>query len=317
MSQIENQFPFVSIIVAAYNAEKTIEKCLNSLLNLDYPNYEIIVVDNNSSDNTAKIVKKYAEKTKKIIYLFEKKKGWPAARNKGIKYSKAEIVANIDSDCFATRDWLKTLLKELLSDPKVGGVVGKTKVEEGKTLAEKYYAQSDPFNFEKKLNNPSIPWELIPWGGGNNAYRKAIFEKIGYYDSETYTSGADVEFHYRLKKYTNYKIKYVPNAIIYHAPRGSIKEFFKVSAKYTYDAVLRFKEYSSLKIEPSQFISKKIKEIIKNILGFHYRCIKFLLGRETKLRVVEPFFDVIGLLGALYGYLKAQLKKNNLDFKIN
>jgi len=306
MSQIENQFPFVSIIVAAYNAEKTIEKCLNSLLNLDYPNYEIIVVDNNSSDNTAKIVKKYAEKTKKVIYLFEKKKGWPAARNKGIKYSKAEIVANMDSDCFATRDWLKILVKELLSDPKIGGVVGKTKVEEGKTLAEKYYAQSDPFNFEKKLNNPSIPWELIPWGGGNNAYRKVIFDKIGYYDSDTYISGASIDFHQRLKKETTYRIKYVPKAIIYHAPRGSIKEFFKVSAKYISDGVLRSKRYTTLKINSSQFILEKIKEVIKNILGFHYRIIKFILGKETKLRLVEPLFNIVCLMGSLYGYLKAK-----------
>ena len=83
--------PFVSIIVAAYNAEESIERCLEHLLNLDYPDYEIIVVDNNSTDKTPGLIKKY-----NVIYLIEEKRGWPAARSRGIKYSKADFVANID-----------------------------------------------------------------------------------------------------------------------------------------------------------------------------------------------------------------------------
>lgn len=301
---MSNELPFVSIIVAAYNEEKTIGRCLDAFLALDYPDYEIIVVDNNSSDNTSEITKKYANETGKVIYLFEKKKGWPAARNKGIKYSKARIMANIDSDCFATKDWLKILITKLISNPKTGGVVGRTKVEKGKSLLEQYYAECDPFNIERHIeDNP-----YIPWGGGNNAYRKEVFEKIGYYDSEHYTSGADIEFHQRLKEKTDYKMKYVPEAVIYHASRGSIGEFFKVSAKYTHDGILRSKRYTSLKSNYHWYIPKKTEGIAKNILGFFYRLIKFTLGKETKLRLIEPFFNIVGLLGSLYGYLKAQIK---------
>ena len=121
--------PYVSIIVAAYNSEKTIGKCIESLLALDYKRYEIIIVDNNSSDKTAEIVKQYD-----VSYQFEKRRGWPAARNTGIKHSKAEFVANIDADCFASPNWLKILMKGFTAGD-VGCVVGKTLVEKGKTMA--------------------------------------------------------------------------------------------------------------------------------------------------------------------------------------
>ena len=139
-----SELPFVSIIVAAYNAEKTIGNCLKSLTSLDYPKYEIIVVDNNSTDNTANIVRAYD-----VVYLLEQERGWPAARNTGVRHSKAQVIANIDADCTADKHWLKNLVRELMSDDKIGGVVGRTYVEEGDTMVEKFYAKTDPFNIEK------------------------------------------------------------------------------------------------------------------------------------------------------------------------
>ena len=216
-----SELPFVSVIVAAFNAEKTIARCLDALLVLDYPDYEVIVIDNNSTDRTAEIVKKY-----EVTYLLEEKKGWPAARNTGIEYSKARFIANIDADCFAEKEWLKRLMHGLLVNPSVGGTIGKTKVEEGKKLIERYYAQADPFNFEKHIGKTSY----VSWGGGNNAYRKEVFEKAGYYDSERYVSGADIEFHERVAAQSNLTIKYVPGAVIYHSARNSIRELFHVAA---------------------------------------------------------------------------------------
>lgn len=310
---MNNNLPFVSVVIAVFNAEKTIKRCLDALLNLDYPNYGIIVVDNNSNDKTKELVKKY-----EVIYLFEEKRGWPAARNRGIKYSKARFIANIDSDCFADKEWLKILINGLINSPDIGGVVGRTKVEKGKTLLEQYYAESDPFNIERHIgNNP-----YVPWGGGNNAYKKEVFEKVGYYDSDKFTSGADIEFHERVKNKTDFQIKYIPEAVIYHVARTSIKEIFLVAAKYSYDGYMRTKTYPELKGRYSGFMFKKLKEIIKNIAGFLYRGVKFTFGRETKLRTVSPIFATISYLGNLYGYCQANihlLYKHNeqkIDFNV-
>ena len=206
------KLPYVSIIVAAYNSERTIKRCIESLLALEYNEYEIIVVDNNSTDNASNFIKEYP-----VTYLLEKKKGWPAARNTGIAYSKSKYIANIDADCFASSGWLKNLMLSFNGN-NVGCVVGKTLVEEGKTLAQQYYAASNPFIFEDKIGKT----KNVPWGGGNNVILRDAFLKAGGYDSDRFKSGADVEFHLRMENVFGYKTIYEPKALIYHEARGSL-----------------------------------------------------------------------------------------------
>ena len=112
----------VSVIIPVYNRERTIEKCIQFLLNLDYPKerIEIIFVDS-STDNTPRILSKYNGSN--IIVLYQKKQGISPARNLGIENSNGEIIAFIDSDCFADRKWLKNLIK-VFSNEQIGGVGG-------------------------------------------------------------------------------------------------------------------------------------------------------------------------------------------------
>ena len=86
--------PKVSVIIAAFNAEGTIERCLDAILSLKYPVEEVIVVDNNSKDRTIEILKSYV-RNGSISYVVEKNQGWPAARNTGINQAKSSYVANI------------------------------------------------------------------------------------------------------------------------------------------------------------------------------------------------------------------------------
>lgn len=295
--------PFVSIIIAAYNAERTMGRCIDSLLALDYPAFEIIVVDNNSTDNTPDIVKRYP-----IMYLLETKKGWPAARNKGISCSSAKYVANIDADCFPSKDWLKNLILTFLASDgdNVGCVVGKTLVEEGKTLAQRCYSESNPFGTGNKIGKT----KYIPWGGGNNVMLREAFLKAGGYDSDRFISGADVEFHYRLEGKFGYKTIWEPKALIYHEARGSSKEFFTVAAKYAHDGFLRSR---TEEMEDTQdyyhlFALRKFFHISLNGLGIGYRGIKALIGKETWFRVASAYFTIISLSGTIYGYYKGRVK---------
>jgi glycosyltransferase involved in cell wall biosynthesis len=148
-----SELPFASIVVAAYNSSSTIARCIEAIQALDYPSYEIIVVDNASTDDTREIAARCP-----VTLLDEARRGWPAARNRAWHYSKAPLVANIDSDCFAEPSWLRELVTALLTtDPSgacnAGCAVGRTKVEPGTTLAQRFYAAADPFNFEKYLPN--------------------------------------------------------------------------------------------------------------------------------------------------------------------
>src|SRR5262249_40128546 len=94
--------PRVSVVVCTYNGAATLEQCLRSLLMVDYPNYEVIVVDDGSNDSTGEILKRFPE----IRAIRQQNRGLSAARNRGLYAATGEIVAYTDSDCFVDRDWL-------------------------------------------------------------------------------------------------------------------------------------------------------------------------------------------------------------------
>lgn len=294
-------FSKVSVIVAAYNAESTIAKCIEKILALDYPAYDVIVVDNNSRDNTFNIIKKYPVK-----YLLETKKGWPAARNTGIAYSKEKFVANIDSDCFPSKGWLKNLMMAVLNDGNAGCVVGKTLVVEGKTLAQRYYSTGNPFGIEHKIGKT----KYVPWGGGNNVMVRKVFVEAGGYDSNIFTSGADIEFHLRLEKKIGFKTIYEPKAVIYHEARGSVKEFFSVGARYAHDGFLRSRceEMKDMQAHYRFYFVRKFCELVLNILGMGYRFIMALIDKDTMFRVASSYFRISILSGNICGYFRGCIK---------
>lgn len=188
----------------------------------------------------------------------------------------------------------------------VGSVVGKTLVEEGRTIAQRYYAGSNPFGIEHKIAST----DLVPWCGGNNLMLRKAFSVAGDYDSDRFTSGADVEFHQRMEKQHGYRTTYQPDAIIYYEARGSLKEFFQVAAKYTHDGYLRSTmegmRHSSEKYR--FFAIFKLGQIMKMIAGIAYRAAKATLGRDTWFRVVSNYFAISSLTGSLFGYMKARFE---------
>lgn len=106
----------ISIIVPAYNASKYIEKCLNSILSQTYKNFEIIVVNDGSTDNTLDILKKCSEQSDKIKIVAQKNKGVSAARNNGLEHAKGQYIAFVDADDTLEQEFLERMyykLKEL------------------------------------------------------------------------------------------------------------------------------------------------------------------------------------------------------------
>ena len=97
----------ISILIPAYNEEKYISTCLESLLKIGYKNYEIIVCDNGSTDKTCEKIKEYPE----VVLVHEKIKGPNAARNKAFSVSKGEIVVTIDADSVPVGDWFNNAIK--------------------------------------------------------------------------------------------------------------------------------------------------------------------------------------------------------------
>jgi hypothetical protein len=101
--------PRVSVVVCSYNGGKTLEQCLRSLQALDYPDYEVIVVDDGSTDDTGEILARFPE----VRAVRQSNQGLSFARNVGLRLATGEVVAYTDSDCYADPDWLTLLVDQL------------------------------------------------------------------------------------------------------------------------------------------------------------------------------------------------------------
>ncbi|MFZ2205142.1 MAG: glycosyltransferase family 2 protein [Candidatus Magasanikiibacteriota bacterium] len=179
--------PKVSIVIPAYNEEKYLADTLKAVCALDYKNFEVIVVNNASTDNTEKIARTFP-----VVVLNENKKGILFARECGRKNATGEIIANIDSDCQPDKDWLKKGV-EFFKDPKVVALGGPYYYFDGSPFFQKYSSFIQKYFYygmNKILNNLKRGGVLI---GGNNMIRASVLNEIGGYDTNYLFYGEDTD----------------------------------------------------------------------------------------------------------------------------
>lgn len=182
--------PYISVLVTAYNEEKDLPLCLASIRSSDYPKekYEIIVVDNNSTDNTASIAQKYGARV-----IEESKQGNTFAVSTGMKAAKGEIIAMTDADSIVSVNWLSEIEK-LFSDDSIVAATGTadilTKSKVFNITSEFFYELFLRFN--SLLGKPHLT-------GFNLVVRKSALEKVGGID-EKFTMSPDVDLGLRISK---------------------------------------------------------------------------------------------------------------------
>jgi len=201
----------VSIVVIEKNEAQYIKKCLDSLLNQTYKNFEIIVVDGSSTDGTPEIIlKEYNEyfMNGKIKLVVEPGLGFAHARNIGVKRSSGDIVVFTGGNELAHPLWLENLVKNFNSKD-VGGVYGRMAIINGGSGLLKRFCK-----FKRVKEFSCIAPEKGVYGRGTNmAFRKHIIEEVGFFD-EYLCDADDTELAWRVSK--KYKILYEPSAVIFH-----------------------------------------------------------------------------------------------------
>jgi len=318
-------YPFVSIIVPVLNREETIGKCIESLLSLDYPSYEIIVVDNGSTDKTREIISRYPVKL-----LIENKRGSYVARNKGLSIARGEIVAFTDSDCVVDRSWLKILIRNY-TDEKIGGVCGEILAYKPRAIVEKFcdiigvnridlINKIKPERSElKKDPNQFLSADFVT---ANCSFRREVILGLNGFDTE-FASGGDVSFGWRVLD-AGYKLIYDPEAITWHKHREDLWSFIKLFFKYGKDQPLLLKKRQ----EELSFI--QIKTYVLPIYEFGWKSpipllvsIDFcnLLLLSLLMSIVSPIFLYLSLLillpillSTLYGALKTVKETKELKW---
>jgi cellulose synthase/poly-beta-1,6-N-acetylglucosamine synthase-like glycosyltransferase len=236
--------PSVTFIVPAYNEEKHIGNCLKSILNIDYPKdkLKIIVVDDGSTDRTAEIAKEFKE----VRVIKKKNEGSKAsAMNFGMKYVDTELVACMDADSFATRDYLKKVTSYFV-DEKIGAVTASVKTNNLKTLLGKIqwveYLMSVVF---RKLFALLDCQFVVPGPGG--IYRARVLKQVGDFETDTLTE--DMEMALRLQ-INGYKLANCLDAYVYTACPEDFKTLFKQRMRWYRGYLENFAKYFQMFLNP-------------------------------------------------------------------
>ncbi|MCO5141652.1 MAG: glycosyltransferase [Oligoflexia bacterium] len=228
-----------SVIISAKNESPHLSDCLLSLKKQKggYP-FEVIVVDNNSTDNTYAVAKSLQDEMPNLSVHLEKKPGSPAARNKGARLAKGEILIFTDADCVFESHWLKEMIDPLLSsnmDYPLGAVGGNTKTfhEKNRSLNiwEKYLDVL--FEFWEKDRISKFP-AFLPWAPTCNlAVKKSIFDLVGGFDENWKVAAYDVDLCWRIVL-SGFVIGYNEDAIVFHKRRSSLVALIRQMENYSY-----------------------------------------------------------------------------------
>lgn len=215
--------PKVSVVVASYNGARTLRTCLASLEHLNYSNYEVILVDDGSTDESEAIAKTFPY----ARYIrHEKNQGLSVARNTGIQAATGEIVAYTDSDCRADEDWLYYLVGDLLNSRFVGiGGHNFLPPEDGWVASAVMVSPGGPAHV---MLTDRVA-EHIP--GCNMAFYKWALDEIGGFDPIFRAAGDDVDICWRLQQ-RGYRIGFSPAGFVWHYRRSNVRAYLKQQHGY-------------------------------------------------------------------------------------
>lgn len=223
-----------SVIIPAYNAAKTLPDTLVALKNQTAPSgdYEILVVDDGSTDDTADIARRFG-----VNCVRQKNRGPAAARNHGVREAKGDIILFTDADCTPEPDWLKQMTAPF-QDERTAGVKGAYRTGQKEFAARFAQAEfEDRFDLLKKADAIDMVDTY------SAAFRKDIFIKIGLFDeSFPVANNEDTELSYRLCA-AGHVLKFNPDAIVYHLHPNSFAKYFKVKFTRGYWRMVVYRNY--------------------------------------------------------------------------
>ena len=224
--------PFVSVIVCSYNGGSTLASCLDSLGKLNYPEYEVVLVDDGSTDDTSYIAAQFPW----VRYIHQSNQGLSHARNTGATAAKGEVFAYTDSDCMVDPDWLYYLISTLVSG-NYAGVGGPNVTPPARNWIQACVAAAPGGPSHVLLTD--VVAEHIP--GCNMAFYRWAFEGVGGFDTEYRKAGDDVDFCWRIQQ-AGWVIAFSPTAIVWHHRRFTLRAFLKQQDGYgEAESLLRFK----------------------------------------------------------------------------
>ena len=219
----------ISVVVPTFNRRELLGKCLESLFSQDYDHkrIEIIVVDDGSTDRTPVFLERLAEKKEGLIWKRQKGQGPAAARNKGVKVAKAQIIAFLDDDCVADENWISLMVEAHKKHPQAAAVGGETLI-----LNKKGCVGVSQF-----LSTCSIETdvcgqkEVVFFPTCNVSLKRRVFNQVLFNEGFPFPGGEDLEFFWSLFK-QGHKFIWDRSIKVIHHRDGTFRSFLKQSYLY-------------------------------------------------------------------------------------
>lgn len=303
--------PKISVAVCTYNRADVLPKCLESLANqtVDKELFEVLIIDNNSTDGTKEITTDFCKENLNFRYIFEEKQGLSQARNRAIDEAKGKYIAYIDDDAIADKDWIEKILTVIQNDKDIAVFGGKIlpwyNTKKPKWFQDEFGTHSWG-NKHLQLNLQNYPFGL---SGSNMIFKKDILVKYNGFPAEYGMTGNKIAFGeesllFNKMLKNNENVQYFPDIVVYHL----------VSEKY-YDLKYVFKR----SIQNGKAIAKIRKAKLLSIDFIKKFCMLGFLFFEFAIFIVPGFFSKAFIykklkkFGYFTGYIVEILSKELLN----
>ena len=234
--------PFVSIMVPAHDEESVIASTIENILQIDYPNFEVIVIDDRSHDNTASVIKDLENKHEKVIALIRDKNAFPgksAVLNDALAIAKGEAILVFDADATVKSDFLTKLIPNL--EPADVGAVQARKIIRNKDVNLLTRCQNNEYTMDTYLQvgRDAVKGAVELRGNGELIKRQAL-EDIGGWNNYTITDDLDMSTRLHIK---GWDVRFCPDACVYEEGIVYIFPLFRQRRRWLEGTIRRYLEY--------------------------------------------------------------------------
>ena len=218
------QMPMVSVLIPCFNEEDNLEDSIPHLLKLNYPNYELVFINDGSRDATLEIIEKWAAREQKIVALTQSNSGKAAAMNNGLKHARGQYIVGIDGDAVLDYHALDYIVQTLEANPMLGAVTGNPRVRNRSTVLGKLQVAEFSSIIGLIKRSQSIMGTLFTVSGVIVGLRKEVIEKVGGWSTNMITDDIDVSWKIQT---AGHNIAYEPRALCWVLMPETVRGLYK------------------------------------------------------------------------------------------
>ena len=276
----ESALPAVSVLVPAYNEEVGIARAVESLLASEYPELEVVVIDDGSTDSTAEIVGSIGDPRLRLVT--QSNAGKPAALNRGIAESAHPVVVMVDGDTVFQRDTIRELVAPLVADPNTGAVSGNTKVGNRRSLLGlwQHTEYVIGFNLDRRMWDTLRCIPTIP--GAVGAFRRSALDQVGGVSDQTLAEDTDLTITIQR---AGWQVVYQPAAIAWTEAPITLAALWRQRYRWGYGTLQAMWKHRGALREGGP-------------LG-HFG-LPYLFAFQIVLPTLSPLIDVFALYGLIF-----------------